>query len=98
MEGIALMTVFTMFFIELMASRFDVFGEKNLDVESSDPTKLLLRDSEKRTDSDLPAFGTLKNSEPTRSPVCIKAGKHRNADTSPLFPILVHVSRNFQLN
>lgn len=29
MEGIALMTVFTMFFIELMASRFEIFGHEH---------------------------------------------------------------------
>lgn len=44
-EGIALMTVFTMFFIELMASRFDVFGTH--EHEAADPAKNLLRDTEK---------------------------------------------------
>ena len=39
------MTVFTMFFIELMASRFDIFGEH--DHEASDPAKDLFRDTEK---------------------------------------------------
>ncbi|KUJ21885.1 ZIP zinc/iron transport family [Mollisia scopiformis] len=46
-EGIALMTVFTMFFIELMAARFDIFGHQDSGVEASDPSLNLLRDSEK---------------------------------------------------
>jgi zinc transporter 1/2/3 len=46
-EGIALMTVFTMFFIELMASRFDVFGHQEHDLEASDPSRDLIRASEK---------------------------------------------------
>lgn len=29
MEGIALITVFTMFFIELLASRFEIFGHEH---------------------------------------------------------------------
>ena len=41
------MTVFTMFFIELMAARFDVFGERSNDLEASDPSKDLIRASEK---------------------------------------------------
>ena len=41
------MTVFTMFFIELMAARFDVFGEQAHDLEASDPSIDLLKDSEK---------------------------------------------------
>lgn len=49
-EGIALMTVFTMFFIELMASRFDVFGSH--EHESADPATNLLRDAEKYGGSD----------------------------------------------
>lgn len=39
------MTVFTMFFIELMAARFDIFGHD--DHSSSDPSVELLRDPEK---------------------------------------------------
>ena len=35
------MTVFVMFFIELMASRFDIFGEK--DLEAADPALDLIR-------------------------------------------------------
>lgn len=35
-EGIALMTIFLMFFIELMAARFDVFGHEKHDVETAD--------------------------------------------------------------
>jgi zinc transporter 1/2/3 len=47
------MTVFTMFFIELMASRFDVFGEQHAsDLEKSDPAKDLMRASEKYGDTD----------------------------------------------
>jgi solute carrier family 39 (zinc transporter), member 1/2/3 len=53
-EGIALMTIFTMFFIELMASRFDVFGEQAQDLEASDPTKDILRGSEKYSDKTSP--------------------------------------------
>jgi hypothetical protein len=41
------MTIFTMFFIELMAARFDVFGHQEHDLESSDPSKAVLRASEK---------------------------------------------------
>ncbi|KAM3087285.1 low-affinity Zn(2+) transporter zrt2, variant 2 [Clarireedia jacksonii] len=45
--GIALMTIFTMFFIELMASRFDVFGENSHDLEAADPSKSIMRQGEK---------------------------------------------------
>lgn len=40
-EGIALMTIFLMFFIELMAARFDVFGERghSHDIEAASPSK-----------------------------------------------------------
>ncbi|PQE25093.1 plasma membrane low affinity zinc ion protein [Rutstroemia sp. NJR-2017a BVV2] len=41
--GIALMTIFTMFFVELMASRFDVFGEESHDLEAADPSKSIMR-------------------------------------------------------
>jgi zinc transporter 1/2/3 len=41
------MTVFVMFFIELMAARFDVFGRQAHDVEASDPAQDLVRQSEK---------------------------------------------------
>jgi zinc transporter 1/2/3 len=44
-EGIALMTVFSMFFIELMAARFDVFGEHGHDMATSDPALDLIRQS-----------------------------------------------------
>ncbi|KAE8451568.1 hypothetical protein EG329_003641 [Mollisiaceae sp. DMI_Dod_QoI] len=51
-EGIALMTVFTMFFIELVAARFDIFGHQDSNsLESSDPSVDLLRDTEKFSDS-----------------------------------------------
>jgi zinc transporter 1/2/3 len=46
-EGIALMTVFTMFFIEIMAARYDVFGAQAHDLEASDPSKDLIRASDK---------------------------------------------------
>lgn len=43
-EGIALMTAFVMFFIELMAARFDIFGEvDHHDLESFDPALDLVR-------------------------------------------------------
>lgn len=48
------MTVFTMFFIELMASRFELFGPQG-QLESSDPTKSMLNGREKYTDSALPS-------------------------------------------
>jgi zinc transporter 1/2/3 len=41
------MTVFTMFFIELMAARFDVFGEQAHDLEASYPSKDSVRAFEK---------------------------------------------------
>lgn len=47
-EAIALMTVFTMFFIELMASRFEIFGEAG---ESSDPTKAMFAKAERYSDN-----------------------------------------------
>lgn len=37
------MTIFSMFFIELMASRFDVFGQECHDLEAADPAKDLIR-------------------------------------------------------
>lgn len=46
-EGIALMTVFTMFFIEIMAARYDVFGTQAHDLEASDPSKEVMRASGK---------------------------------------------------
>jgi len=42
-EGIALMTIFTMFFIELLAARFDFFGEHEHDVEARDPAMDLIK-------------------------------------------------------
>jgi len=44
------MTVFTMFFIEIMAARFDIFGQQDGGVEGSDPSADLLRDTEKLSD------------------------------------------------
>jgi zinc transporter 1/2/3 len=46
-----------MFFIELMASRFDVFGDHAGDTEKSDPPTELIRGSEKCGDTD----STLQN-------------------------------------
>lgn len=38
------MTIFTMFFIELLVSRFDIFGEhEHEDVEAADPALDLIR-------------------------------------------------------
>ncbi|TEY35442.1 hypothetical protein BOTCAL_0593g00070 [Botryotinia calthae] len=42
-EGICLMTIFSMFFIELLASRFDVFGREDHDLEAADPARDLIR-------------------------------------------------------
>jgi hypothetical protein len=39
------MTVFVMFFIEIMASRFDFFGENHTDLEARDPAMDLMRNS-----------------------------------------------------
>lgn len=41
------MTIFLMFFIELMASRYDVFGEHEHDLEASDPSREVMRGNEK---------------------------------------------------
>jgi hypothetical protein len=48
-EGIALMTTFVMFFIELLASRFQLFGDPNL--EAADPAMDLIRGSEFKDDN-----------------------------------------------
>lgn len=45
------MTVFSMFFIELMASRFEIFGQPDLD--SADPTKTMLAGKESYSDNAL---------------------------------------------
>lgn len=37
------MTVFVMFFIELMAARFDIFGEADLEANTHDPAWELMR-------------------------------------------------------
>lgn len=44
------MTIFLMFFIELLAARFDVFGSHAHDLESADPSKDLIVASEKYSD------------------------------------------------
>jgi solute carrier family 39 (zinc transporter), member 1/2/3 len=44
------MTIFLMFFIELMAARFDVFGAHAHDLEASDPAKELVTQAEKYSD------------------------------------------------
>ncbi|KAH8599712.1 Zinc/iron permease [Bisporella sp. PMI_857] len=47
-QGIVLMTIFLMFFIELLAARFDVFGTShNHDVEALDPSSDYMRQVEK---------------------------------------------------
>ncbi|TVY38681.1 Zinc-regulated transporter [Lachnellula subtilissima] len=48
--GTALMTIFLMFFIELMAARFDVFGAHAHDLEATDPAKDLIKAAEKPKD------------------------------------------------
>jgi len=40
-----------MFFIELMASRFDIFGQQAQDLEASDPAQDLIRQNEKFHDT-----------------------------------------------
>ncbi|KAJ5050652.1 uncharacterized protein L3040_002527 [Drepanopeziza brunnea f. sp. 'multigermtubi'] len=52
-EGIVLMTIFVLFFIELMVSRFDVFGAHDHDPEAIDPAKKLLRDLEKSGEAEI---------------------------------------------
>jgi solute carrier family 39 (zinc transporter), member 1/2/3 len=47
------MTVFTMFFIELMAARFDIFGSKAHDIEANDPSLDVMRQNEKSLDAPL---------------------------------------------
>lgn len=49
--AIALMTIFAMFFLELMASRYGVYGLHAHDVEANDPSKNMLIDSEKHSNS-----------------------------------------------
>lgn len=71
-EGIALMTIFLMFFIELLAARFDVFGDHG-DLESSDPSSQLIRAKEK-----FPSENNLDGSEspppPYHLPVKVSSG------------------------
>lgn len=40
------MTIFVMFFIELLAARFDIFGDQH-DLEVSDPAKQMIKNAEK---------------------------------------------------
>jgi zinc transporter 1/2/3 len=47
------MTIFVMFFIELMAARFDVFGRQAHDIEAADPSLDLMRKSEKSSHSQI---------------------------------------------
>jgi hypothetical protein len=54
-EGIALMTIFLMFFIELMAARFDVFGEQAHDLEASHPSRDIMDEREKYNDATIAA-------------------------------------------
>ncbi|KAH6680564.1 Zinc/iron permease [Halenospora varia] len=53
-QGIALMTIFVMFFIELMAARFDIFGHKAHDLEASDPSKELMKDGKSSSEKGVP--------------------------------------------
>ncbi|PQE05551.1 putative ZRT2-Zinc transporter II protein [Rutstroemia sp. NJR-2017a BBW] len=75
--GIALMTIFTMFFVELMASRFDVFGEESHDLEAADPSKSIMRQGEK-----LGPMIPFKDSSPQLSTEgsCLEASE-RSAET-----------------
>ncbi|KAF7862655.1 hypothetical protein EAF04_007528 [Stromatinia cepivora] len=59
-EGIALMTIFTMFFIELMASRYDVFGKDSHDLEAADPARDLIKQSTRNE-----KLGTLRTTSPS---------------------------------
>jgi zinc transporter 1/2/3 len=54
------MTVFTMFFIELLAARFDVFGQQSEDLEASNPAQDLMTQNEKFNDTQL----TLQKGKP----------------------------------
>jgi zinc transporter 1/2/3 len=54
------MTVFTMFFIELMAARFEIFGQQSQDLEASDPAQDLTRQNEKYNDTQI----ILQNGKP----------------------------------
>jgi zinc transporter 1/2/3 len=45
------MTIFLMFFIELMAARFDVFGEQEHDIERAGPSIHPIKKREKYSDS-----------------------------------------------
>jgi zinc transporter 1/2/3 len=46
-EGICLMTIFTMFLIELLAARFEVFGDHSHELEHTDPSHEVMREGEK---------------------------------------------------
>ncbi|KAG4031124.1 hypothetical protein MFRU_010g02490 [Monilinia fructicola] len=72
-EGIALMTIFSMFFIELMASRFDVFGEDKHDLEAADPAKDLIKRTSRNE-----KLEALKTSSPPGG------SSYREATESPL--------------
>lgn len=54
------MTIFSMFFIELMASRFDVFGKESHDLEAADPSKDLITGNTRNEKLD-----TLKTASPS---------------------------------
>ena len=61
-----------MFFIELMASRFDIFGEQ--DLEAADPAMDLIRRKssaeEKASDGDAPYRDSKSNAFPSFFPKC----------------------------
>ncbi len=77
-EGIALMTVFVMFFIELLAARFDVFGQQEHDLEASDPSKDLMREKYSGTKS---AFPKCECHLPQRNPNLCAASLQSNYET-----------------
>ncbi|RDW94844.1 hypothetical protein BP5796_00607 [Coleophoma crateriformis] len=87
-EGIVLMTIFVMFFIELMAARYDVFGSHSHDLESADPSRDLMRNAEKEENSD-PSHSSLEDTNQngiTRAPTLgsdIEAGPSKVSLTRP---------------
>ena len=84
-NGIALMTVFTMFLIELIASRFDIFGEADQDLECCDPALAMIR-SHERDGSELDAIPhTFPRDSTPRQPSASVAVQH-HADRTPARP------------
>lgn len=66
-SGIVLMTIFVMFFIELMAARFDVFGNQghSHDLETSDPARDYIR--KEKLDTPSGSDGISQNKQPGHS-------------------------------